>query len=342
MSTPLSAVSDEARAAARDLLEQRSQLEAWLSRLDDQATDVPAHIAERVRNDYAQRLDQVTSELAGHLDAIRESLITLRADLAAAEDRYRAEADELEEARLRHMLGELSDPEWEDRRTGLDAAVGEAERERADVQEEVDRLAGLVAEIDSSASATAEPEEDVDELPMLVPEPMEQAPPEEQEASVEQTPPAEQAPPQLQAAPEEAGGQDDSDIDFDEMFAEWSSERGPHAAKSEPAASAPLPEPISDIASDGLDDLAFLREIGVEPEPPAPRTSGAPSGDDDFAFLEELDRAIAASGQPAAGAAAEPTPAAGASAEADLLCKTCGAMNDPRAWYCEVCGADLT
>jgi len=112
------------------------------------------------------------------------------------------------------------------------------------------------------------------------------------------------------------------------------------------------------------DELAFLENL----ETPAPAAEeAAPAAelaDDDLAFLEELDRAISGGAQrpatPAApqaetpgltgsfvggsgdgpGAPADPTEEQPKRGEA-LLCKECGAINEPQAWYCEICGSEL-
>jgi len=117
--------------------------------------------------------------------------------------------------------------------------------------------------------------------------------------------------------------------------------------------------------AEGEDELAFLENL----ETPAPAAEGAAPAaelaDDDLAFLEELDRAISGGAQrPAAPAAPQAeTPGlsgsfAGGSGDgpgappADLteeqpkrgealLCKECGAINEPQAWYCEICGSEL-
>ncbi|HEX8392384.1 MAG TPA: hypothetical protein VF665_08525 [Longimicrobium sp.] len=95
----------------------------------------------------------------------------------------------------------------------------------------------------------------------------------------------------------------------------------------------------------GLDFLRDIENSVRTPEPPA-----ADLGADDLAFLEELDRAIggpAPASAPAAAAStptppAASTPATGASARAEpLLCKECGAINEPHSWYCEICGSEL-
>lgn len=369
MSNLSNMVSDQTREAARELLEQRSQLETWLARLDDQSAEVPAHIAERVRNDYTRRLEDVTARLGDHLDAIRESLAALRAELAAVEDHYRTATDELEEARLRHMLGELNEADWDERRGGLDEAVTAAERHRDTARTEVDGLAALVAEIDApiptepttpDAEAAAPREIPVADQPVAEPTAAE-APNAEAELweerldddvhEAEEAAEAEQQEDDLpilhrEPAPAAVQEADDGDINFDAMFAQWGTETVPQEDTA-PAPASSTEAPADEDTAE-VDDLAFLRDLGMDAPPPAPKPRPDPpsagGGEEDFAFLEELDRAIAASGQPSStkttGASGGGLP--GSMADVDLLCKACGAINDPRAWYCEVCGADLT
>lgn len=372
MSTLSSTIPDQTREAARDLLAQRSQLETWLARLDDQAAEVPAHIAERVRNDYTQRLADVTGRLTEHRDAIRESLAGLRAHLATAEEQYRTANDEREEVRLRHLLGELPDAEWEQRRGRLDKAVSGAEQDRDAARGEVEGLANLMAEIDAPvlAGETTPPADASSAAPAAAPvSPPSTAPAEVVaesgggEAETAAPPPAaveendeEQEEDELpilhpQAAqPEpEPQAENGDEVNFDAMFAQWGDEPPPTPATPAPSATPPAPTPEA-AEEEGVDDLAFLRDLGVgePPAAPQPRSNAVPAdstgGEEDFAFLEELDRAIAASAQPAPGKPAGSGGGGGMPAvgEVDLLCKACGAINDPRAWYCEVCGADLT
>lgn len=101
-------------------------------------------------------------------------------------------------------------------------------------------------------------------------------------------------------------------------------------------------------ADEGLD---FLREI-EESTRPAAEPPSADLGADDLAFLEELDRAIGSPSSagrggsktppPAQPPAASPSAAPGAASRAEpLLCKECGAINEPHSWYCEICGSEL-
>jgi hypothetical protein len=118
------------------------------------------------------------------------------------------------------------------------------------------------------------------------------------------------------------------------------------------------------------DDLAFLDNLETA-APTAEEPAGSDLAADDLAFLEELDRAI--SGGTQRGGPQQPAAAAGPPANGGLgngfsggsgggnfipadsgettqeprkrgealLCKECGAINEPQAWYCEICGSEL-
>ena len=108
-------------------------------------------------------------------------------------------------------------------------------------------------------------------------------------------------------------------------------------------------------ASDGLE---FLKELETGKAEGA-AAGGGDLADDDLAFLEELDRAISGSvaRQPQVPPPAQPSgdvplplertagagdpPATGAKSGGRLLCKECGALNEPHSWYCEICGSEL-
>lgn len=122
----------------------------------------------------------------------------------------------------------------------------------------------------------------------------------------------------------------------------------------------------SEPADSGADDLAFLDNLDAPATPAAGAQPAADLAADDLAFLEELDRAISGGaqrpGQPAGpagqgslgdafqggsgGSMAGGTPAESTQEQPRksgqaLLCKECGAINEPQAWYCEICGSEL-
>ena len=256
----------DAPSAPQDLLQQRTQVLAWLARLDEVAQGAPAHIVERIRRDYQERLDRLTRALAEHLDTLRAQLRDVEERWRTAEARLQQARDALEELRLRHLLGEVTDDEWNDRRAALDDTVGAAERKHTELGDERERLRRLVAEIGESASPLAAETAST--------------------STMERT------------------------------------DRGPD---TEAAASPSEPTTVAARVPEADDELAFLREL-----PDSQPATASPADGWDDSFLRELDQVLATS-----GAASRPE-------SKTLRCKECGALNDPRAWYCEICGADLT
>ncbi len=57
------------------LIEQRRLFQDWLDKLAAGGMDgMPAHVVEKVRNDYRERLSGVMTELGEHRDSLSEAL----------------------------------------------------------------------------------------------------------------------------------------------------------------------------------------------------------------------------------------------------------------------------
>jgi hypothetical protein len=363
-----------AESPVHALIQQREQLRTWIAKLDEVAAGAPTRVAERIRQDYSDRLARVTTELGGHRDEIGRSLDSMRAQLAQAEERESHASDALEEMRLRHLIGELPADEWDTQRVRLEGELEGVRDEAARVRAEVERLAGLAAEVAGDgvpAPAEAHAFESVAEDPAAG---AADAPEEDDDAQGEPIAFLDTT------APADDAGEDTSswlnDISLDEPEAPRADAPldPPAAAAAEEASSATWdpfgnefggePEtPQSDTGdlpwletpaksedawttSTEGDGLEFLNDLG-SPTPEAP-ASGGDLAEDDLAFLEELDRAI--SGAPAASRPSTPPPptppaaAEGAkpgTSGGPLLCKECGAINEPHSWYCEICGSEL-
>lgn len=359
--------TDPSRSAVHELIGQREQLRAWLARLDEVGTRAPGRVAERVRGDYEDRLRRVDEELGTHLEELEEGLADVRAALVDAEGRRERAQDALEEMQLRHLIGELDEVSWDDTRPALEGEVADADEALGRARDEVERLSRLVADVAGEPLAETGP--DPADLVGGMPEAAAaeaQAPVElggadsdewEPEVPLEAGPGDLHDPEPIRGpAAEPLGGQFGGAPSMGDPF-----------ANEFPATPAPAPEPASAPVDDGEDLpwLAALDEKTAEWEPQTPESDGleflndvpettaAARGDesladDDLAFLEELDRAISGDA-PAAppapppspgGGAATPPPLAGTPA-GRLICKECGAPNEPHSWYCEVCGSEL-
>jgi hypothetical protein len=392
-------------ATVHDLIRQREQLTGWIARLDEVGGQASTRAAERIRADYADRLRRVNESLSAHRGEIEADLQRFRGALEQAEEHRLAAADEMDEASLRHLIGELDESAWNAARPDLEARVRQAEDAVAEARAEVERLETLAADIasaqDAAAALAQAPAPAATEPAAYEPEPAAydaEPEPTTYEAEPEPSAPSAEAAPfdrdatadfEPQLPDDDLPGLDDvaapaaADATFespppadvreaaDAVSAdEWDpfgNEFGAEPKQGDAEEDLPWLEGIDQAAAAGgagaaawtppasNDDegLDFLREIEESTRPAAepPRAAGADLGAEDLAFLEELDRAIgsgpATSGRgaktpPPAEPAAQPPAAAGAGARAEpLLCKECGAINEPHSWYCEICGSEL-
>jgi predicted secreted protein len=353
------------------LVQQRDQLRAWIAKLDEVAQGAPSRVAERIRQDYGDRLARVTAELGEHREEIGRNLESMRAELRDAEERHTQASEALEEAQLRNLIGELSDDEWGSQRERLEGELSAAEEETRRIGGEVERLSALAGEVAGDAADTetafaSAAEEPTDEVPVS-------------DAAADEGP-ADDAP-----APEPVALRDDDATDESSGWLNEINLDEPASAPLDPPAAAAAEEasgaswdpfgnefggasetPQSDVGGGDLpwletpdraadawtpastedDGLEFLNDLGSS-APESASTSDL--AEDDLAFLEELDRAI--SGSPAASRSATPPPAPSTPSAGDspatgssggpLLCKECGAINEPHSWYCEICGSEL-
>lgn len=328
METPL---ATDAPSAVETLTRRRAQLQDWLGRLGEVGSGVPGHVTERVRRDYEDRLSAVTRELSEHRDALTAELDDRRAELEDADARRSAAADDLEEARLRHLIGELEAGEWDARRPELESVLAAAETQATGIRSEVERLDALLREMPGAAPGPAAPAVAAAPLVEEAPAPAAGA----QRAGTGEWP--SDPPPVEEVAPSAFPPRDTSDDTVPEFT--------PFAQDDRAGAGA---------ADDDLGvDLSWLEDVeqvsttvDLSGGGAAPADTDDDSSADDLAFLEELDRAISAS--PGAGQAGSPSaamPDPDRTLDPDragmLLCKECGAINEPQLWYCEICGSEL-
>jgi hypothetical protein len=342
-------------ATVQELIRLREQLTAWIGKLDEVGPQASSAVAERVRADYQDRLRRVTEDLGSHGEEIAADLERFREALGEAETRRAAAGEALEEARLRHLIGELDDAAWDEARPELERDVTGADDAVAHARAEVERLQALSADIQGAAVEEVEAPDEVEAV--WTPE---------AEVEVEEVPEAQPEPepapePEPQAPPPAAEVREAADAVSADEWDPFGGEFGTEEKAGDAAEDLPWLAGIEDAKGweppapeEGDSGLEFLRGID-EPAAPAPDAAdpAAPDlGADDLAFLEELDRSIGGAGarppsdaapQPPQPAPAEgaPAPAPAASRAEPLLCKECGAINEPHSWYCEICGSEL-
>lgn len=114
-------------AVVLELIDESETIQGWMDRLPDHADESYPEVIERVTNDYQGRLDGVAEQLAEHAPDLVSSLGVRRGNVKSMQSDRGAHVDDLEEARLRHFVGEFSDEEWESRRTTIEGLLSKVD-----------------------------------------------------------------------------------------------------------------------------------------------------------------------------------------------------------------------
>lgn len=134
-------------AEIRELLEQRATYREWIRKLEEMSARARPEVQERVRSDYRERLAGVEERLAAHDSELRSTLQERQEALAELESSREKRVAALEEAELRHAVGEYDEEAWAGARSehqeALDALESDLAGQRGAVAELRDVLAQL-------------------------------------------------------------------------------------------------------------------------------------------------------------------------------------------------------
>ncbi|HEY9505576.1 MAG TPA: hypothetical protein VIQ27_06375, partial [Gemmatimonadales bacterium] len=155
---------EEAQAMAPDtdnsieaLLEQRSQYEQWLAKLDSAANKAPEAVRRKVRADYEVRLRGVIEQLRGHAATIAEELQRHQGVKSELDSQRRDAEEELAEAEVRHTVGEFGDDEWRRISEESERKLGGLREQLKTVGKEIARLVEVQGLIAAPTKAAAPP-----------------------------------------------------------------------------------------------------------------------------------------------------------------------------------------
>lgn len=148
-------------ASIQKLLDERQQIQRWLDRLTMTADAAPETVRTKVREDYERRLQEVMAELQGHGEEVGAALERQRSTREGLANRESEAAERLEEAELRHAVGEYDEGQWRQVHAELVEALVTAREELKRADEEIARLEDVVELVSSEpepAEEEAEPE----------------------------------------------------------------------------------------------------------------------------------------------------------------------------------------
>jgi len=232
--------TSETDSTIEGLLQQRTQYEQWLARLDSTSDKAPPAVRERVRTDYESRLKGVIDQLRGHSATISDELERHRKTQAGLDHEKRQVEEELSEAEVRHAVGEYTEEEWNRLAKESNDRLSRLRGELSGVGHEIARLAEVQGLI-SGAPKRPEP-----------PPPAPQPPPAPAPVAVEPEPEPE---PIHQPEPV-----------------------APTAAGTRPVPRSPAREPEITHGPPPVDEMAFLKSVAPDEEKkPAQQPVSAPA-----------------------------------------------------------------
>jgi hypothetical protein len=175
----------DTEATIEELLEQRTQYEEWLAKLDASGDKAPPAVRQRVRSDYQARLQQVMEQLRSRAAAISEELERHHASQAELDRERRAAEEALAEAEVRHSVGEYTQDEWRQVNEDSRRQIEQLRSRLRSIGAEITRLTAIQAAVTeprstASAPSSARPPaprpEVVEQAPLVthIAEPMEQ------------------------------------------------------------------------------------------------------------------------------------------------------------------------
>jgi hypothetical protein len=158
------------------LLEQRSQYEEWILRLDTTGDKASPAVRQRVRGDYEARLESVMEQLRGRSAAIAEDLERQHASQAELDRERRAAEEALAEAEVRHSVGEYTEDEWRKHSEQSKRGIEQLRAKLRTIGSEITRLTEIQALIAGPRATPAAPPPPPPAPRAARPEVLEQAP----------------------------------------------------------------------------------------------------------------------------------------------------------------------
>ena len=150
-------VKTDTEVTIEELLEQRTQYEEWLAKLDASGDKAPPAVRQRVRGDYQARLQSVMEQLRGRGTAITEELERQHAHQAELDRERRAAEEALAEAEVRHAVGEYTQDEWRRLSEESKREIEQLRSQLRSIGAEITRLTQIQSVIMSPRGATASP-----------------------------------------------------------------------------------------------------------------------------------------------------------------------------------------
>ncbi|MDQ3516682.1 MAG: hypothetical protein M3403_07940, partial [Gemmatimonadota bacterium] len=306
----------------QQLLDERNRYEQWIATLESRRESTPEHVFKRVHADYEQRLAGVRQQLTERTGEVRSAISGLKDRLKQASEQEAERVDEMHEAELRSVVGELTPEQWELRKREVEVELTRFADDKKKISEELNQLLLIIEQttdhgIDAEPAAPAPPAPATPSVPSAPHAPSAPHSPSAPSASIESPPPPAAVP---------------ADATRVRSKTPVRPRAAMHNDSPRPVEPEKPPVPIESLAPD---------EVAVPPtaEPAKASDQSAPSGPSSVGSAQPRPDtpAAAPAKRSKSSGTAQPTDPRREN-EKTLKCGECGAMNYPTEWYCESCG----
>lgn len=312
--------------ALQQLLEERKRYEQWLATLESKRASTPEHVYNRVRSDYEQRLTAVREQLTERTGEIRSAVSGLKERLKQATEQETARVDEMHEAELRAVVGELTPEQWELRKREVEVDLKRFADEKKKISDELNQLLLIIEQTTENGDATpftptGGPALQTPAAPVPTFTPPAAAPAAE--------------PPPVAAQP----------VQPDATRVRSRTPARSRAAMHTAPPSPPTQPAQAEKTAIGIESLAPADGLPAQVKEPAGEPSRPAAEPQETAAQQQAKseaRAAAHSKRSKAATFSPAQPDPRRETEKTLKCGECGAMNYPTEWYCESCGGELS
>ena len=139
------------------LLEERARYERWIAQLNAKKEQTPSHVFERVRSDYASRLETVMTQLRSRAEGLQTSAATLQQRVSALGTEEGTRRDARAEIELRAMVGEYTAERANEELAACDVEISRLETERSVAASELNRLQEILGLVRHPSGAAGRP-----------------------------------------------------------------------------------------------------------------------------------------------------------------------------------------
>lgn len=139
-----------------ELIERSQTIRGWVDKLREHEGETSRAVYEKVLADYRERLESVTADLRTHRADLVETLERRRAEVETLRADREDHAARLEEARLRHSVGEFDDGEWDERREEIESTLSRLDDRLTEESATVEELEGIIEAIPAEGEEPTE------------------------------------------------------------------------------------------------------------------------------------------------------------------------------------------